>query len=188
MLVQLPGQRMSSQILDANPLTYRQIAEPPGCLVVDPHMDEGVQGAVGGADTQGSVGGVGQLHCRVDDSMQRHIQVQIGTDPDDYSHQLFQLVAGCHQFVELFTHLAHRLIPPASSRLTRDLPVNSTRWPRPNSWKASTQFCSTAAVFFASRKQRARDGRLPADPARGTRTDDHPASSHPAQPLRSNQR
>ena len=73
MLVQLPGLRVSSQILDANPLTYRQITEPPRCLVVDSRVDEGHKGAVRGADTQGSVAGVSQLHRRVDDSMQRHI-------------------------------------------------------------------------------------------------------------------
>jgi len=41
--------------------------------------------------------------------MQRHVQVQIGSDLDDGLHQLFHLVASCHQFVELFMYSAHHL-------------------------------------------------------------------------------
>ena len=105
------GLRMSTQIVDAKTIAYRQIAEPPRRVVVDSRADERGQGAVGRADTQGSVPGTGQLHRRIDDSMQRHIQVQIGTDLDDDPHQLFHLVASCHQLVKLFVHPAHQLAP-----------------------------------------------------------------------------
>ena len=74
-------------------------------------MDERDQGAVGRAYTQRSVPGTGQLHRRLDDSLQRHIQVQIGTDLDDDPHQLFHLVASRRQLVKLFVHLAHQHAP-----------------------------------------------------------------------------
>ena len=93
--VQSGGLRMSTEIIDANTIAYRQIAEPPRRVVVDSHVDERSEGAVGRAYTQCSVPGTGQLHRRIDDSPQRHIQVQNGTDLDDDPHELFHLVARC---------------------------------------------------------------------------------------------
>ena len=57
MRVQPVGYRMSTQIVDAETLTHRQIAEPPRRVVVDSRVDERDQGAVGRAYTQRSVPG-----------------------------------------------------------------------------------------------------------------------------------
>jgi len=48
---------MSTQIVDAETLTHRQIAEPPRRVVVDSRVDERDQGAAGRAYTQRSVPG-----------------------------------------------------------------------------------------------------------------------------------
>ena len=61
--------------------------------------------------------------------MQRHVQVQIGADLDDDPHQLFHLVARCHQLVKLLMHPAHQVAPalPGEGGVT---PVAVHRYPR----------------------------------------------------------
>jgi hypothetical protein len=49
--VQPGGLWISTQVVDPETLTYRQIAEPPRCVVVDSRVDERDQGTVGSAYT-----------------------------------------------------------------------------------------------------------------------------------------
>ena len=118
------GPRISSQVIDAKTLTDLQIAEPARALVVDSRVDERGQAAVGGAYAQRSVAGTGQLHRRIDDAMQRHIQVKLGADFDDDPNQLFHLVASCQQLIKLFVHSTHRLAPAVPDRRGYFRPVS----------------------------------------------------------------
>jgi hypothetical protein len=90
-----PGQ-LSAQVIDAQTLADRQIAESPRCIVVDSGVDERDQRAVGPAYPQGSVRGIGKLDRRIDDSAHCRIEVEVRTNLDDRPHQSFHLVASCH--------------------------------------------------------------------------------------------
>jgi hypothetical protein len=87
------GLRMNAQVIDADTVTDRQIAQPPRRVVVDSGVDVRSEAAVGCADTQRSIRGTGQLHRPIDDPMQCHIHIQIGADLDDDAHQLCHLIA-----------------------------------------------------------------------------------------------
>jgi hypothetical protein len=102
---------MSVQVIDAKPLTDRQITEPARLVVVDSRMDERDQGAVGRTHTERSVTGTAELLGRIDQSLQRHVQVQIRTYRDDGPYQLFHLVARSDKLVKAFVRFAHQRAP-----------------------------------------------------------------------------
>ena len=90
--------RTQNSVLAAGTPDARSDAVAATCCVPPAeHPASAVQAAVGCADTQRSIPGTGQLHRPIDDAMQCHIQVQIGTDLDDDAHQLCHLIARGHQ-------------------------------------------------------------------------------------------
>lgn len=112
--MQFGGLRMGTHIVDADALAHRQFAQPACRVGVDAGVDERGQVTVGRTDAQRPVPSVGQLHRRANDTMQGHIEVQVGTDLDDDAHQVSHLIASGHQLVESFVRLAHRLALPAA--------------------------------------------------------------------------
>jgi hypothetical protein len=102
---------VSTQVVDAKPIADRQIPEPMSRVVVDSHVDEGHQRAVGCAYAQRAVPGTAQLHRSFDDAMQRHVEIQVRTDCDDAPYQLFHLITGGYQLIELVVHPADQLAP-----------------------------------------------------------------------------
>jgi hypothetical protein len=102
---------MSTQVIDAKPITDGQITEPARLVVVHSRVDEGDQGAVGCTHTQRPVTGAAQFPGRIDQSLKGHVQVQIRTDRDDGTYQLFHLVACSDKLVEAFLRAAHQRAP-----------------------------------------------------------------------------
>jgi hypothetical protein len=90
-------------------LALRQGTHPGGQVVVDAHVDEGRQPALGRQHAQRAVPGVDQLGARLDDAPQRGLQVQPGRDGEEGVEQVLDaglaLGHGRQAFLDLLQQL-----------------------------------------------------------------------------------
>ena len=99
---------MGSEVVDAQTFAHRQSAELLRDTGVEARVDERGDPAVGPRYAQRAEPSASERDRRLDDPVQRPVQVEIRTDLDDGLHKLFYLVLGCLQLANLIIHPAHQ--------------------------------------------------------------------------------